>query len=253
MKKLVYLGLSLILAACAAPATEGAAQSSDELVTSQAFTEAANVIRGIDYLPFNYKEDGCYARSLYMAMELAATGRESNAIFAFAKPGTALQVGDIQWGYHVAPLLFVGTSYDAAKWMVLDPAISSTPLEAKTWIARMGFPEGTAAARYPAVSTVPGAAYGPGDPDFNANDAAQSATPISDVPSFGQMPAFQVSDIQLACNVMRSYLNREGATNIAAKAQKLVARTGVLVASLQNRGKLQADARFDAEQCAASR
>jgi hypothetical protein len=252
MNRLAALGLVPIFAACTTPTQDGVAQSSDELVTSQAFSQAADVIRGIDYLPFNYKEDGCYARSLYMAMELAAIGRESNAIFAFAKPGTALQVGDIRWGYHVAPMLFVGTSYDDAKWMVLDPSISRVPLDSAAWVAKMGFPAGTPQAEYPTLATVPGTALGPDDPDFDATYAAQSSTPITDVPSFGEMPVFQVSDIQLSCNAMRSYLEKEGAPDLALKAQKLVARTSVLIASLQTRGKLSADAVFDAAQCASS-
>lgn len=255
MRRIIIALASLCFAGCfASPdsSTEETVSSAEELVDDTTFSSASKVVEGIDYLPFAYKVDGCYARSLYMAMELAATGRESNAIFAFARQGTSLRVGDIEWGYHVAPLLFVGDDYKTARWMVLDPSIAKQPLEARQWIERMGFSEKTPASKLPVVSVVAGTAYGPQDPDANAVNAANGTIPISDVPNFESMPPFQVSDIQLACNTMRLYLREEGAANEARKAQKLVVRTLSLISNLRSRGKLQADAQFSAATCAAA-
>ena len=78
--------LGVALFACGTPdETEDALASGDAVVTGGTFGRASAIVRGIDYLPFEYQADGCYARALYMGMELAAEGIESNAIFVFAK------------------------------------------------------------------------------------------------------------------------------------------------------------------------
>lgn len=253
MKRTILCGFAFLFTGCASPMLEDSQQRSDELVSSQTFADAARVVQSINYLPFAYKQDGCYARSLYMAMELAYTGHESNAIFAFAKPGTVLRVGKVEWGYHVAPMLFVGDAYQSARWMVIDPSISSTALDAVDWIGRMGFGASTPGSQYPSVATVPGAALGPADPDFDARTASRSGTPITDVPNFASMPAFKVSKIQFSCNTMHSYLALENAPDVATKSATLVSRTSQLIVKLNSLRKISADATFNATECAGSK
>ncbi len=259
MKRAFALVSLAALFACSAAPEAGdtesdvAVSSQDELVTQQTFAEVSRIVNGIRYLPFEYKVDGCYARSLYMSMELAAAGHESNAIFAFAKPGTALQVGNVRWGYHVAPMLFVGASYQTSRWLVIDPSLSPSALDATTWIARMGYPAATTPAPlYPAYSIVPGSAYGPSDPDANAGRAAGTGAAVTDVRDFASMPPFQVREVQFACNVMHRYLGNENAANATAKKATLVARTVELLNGLRARRKTTEDAVFSAAQCAAS-
>jgi hypothetical protein len=256
MKRIfAVLSLASVVACSAAPGEEGddgTTASQDELISQQTFNEVSRIVGNIKYLPFEYKVDGCYARSLYMAMELAATGHESNAIFAFAKPGLALQVGNVRWVYHVAPMLFVGQTYQTSRWLVIDPSMSTTALDARTWIARMGYPEGTPNAVLPSYSVVPGSAYGPNDPSANATNKAGTGSAVSDVQSFAAMPAFDVHEVQESCNVMHKYLGKEASSNVAAKKLALVVRTGELLANLRGRRKINEDAIFSAAQCAAS-
>src|SRR5689334_17788201 len=102
--------LTLALVGCGGPTpttveATGPASSDQPLVSEATFNAAFRIVKAIDYVPFQYKVDGCYARALYMSMELASEGIESNAIFAFANEEAPLTVGDIQWSYHVAPML----------------------------------------------------------------------------------------------------------------------------------------------------
>jgi hypothetical protein len=246
-----FLGVAMIaFAAGCAPAHEDAVDSTnasaEDLVTRETFDKAFAIVQGVDYLPFKYKVDGCYARALYMSMELAAKNMESNAVFAFAQPGTALQVGSVEWGYHVAPMLEVGTTAESAVHMVIDPALSNAPLTEAQWVQKMTGPETTVA---PTMLFVPGSDYAP----FEAQSDVDHQN--FDTPSFDAMPPFKASDIQSACGVMFNYLTLETDTDadtVARKQQTLLARTPALVAALTEAGKLTADVQFSADACASS-
>lgn len=85
-----------------------------------------------------YPDDGCYARAALATKTLIAAEpgvRPPGKIFAFGDlsvrtanaPG-----GQVEWWYHVAPVVRVGTQN-----FVLDPAIEPTrPLTTEEWIAR---------------------------------------------------------------------------------------------------------------------
>lgn len=188
--------------ACSAGSTgEDVGVNDSEWVTQSTFDEMARIVKTIDYLPFRYKADGCYARALYMSMELAAEGYESNAVFAFAKPGYPLLVPPISWRYHVAPLLMVGPGEKKTIPMVVDPALVSHPITRSEWIERMGRnPEGTDA---PNLLMVPGSRYAP------SGAYAETEWANVDLPDFESLPKFKGRDIQDSCNVMHRYLARE--------------------------------------------
>jgi hypothetical protein len=233
----------MCLSACGSsdPSTPSGVGESDWVFQST-FNKAYAIVKGVDYLPFAYKEDGCYARALYMSMELAANSMESDEVFAFAKTGAPLVVGDLQWGYHVAPMLEV-VGLTGLTHMVIDPSLADKPLTQDDWVGLMGFRSD--ASDHPYMLVVPGS-------DFAPREAAADAAHYNvDVRNFQSMPAFRASDIQTACLVMYAYIAREGASADAtqAKQQKLLARSTALVASLRDVGKLTEDMTFDTALC----
>lgn len=248
----LLLGVALAATvACGGSASsdDGSAAPADEQdwVVQSTFTRAYGIVQGIDYLPFQYKVDGCYARALYMSMELAAQGMESNAIFAFARQGTALTVGPIQWGYHVAPMLEVGTDAQHLVPFVIDPALSNEPLTAAQWVGDMGFTQQTTPTTMPYMLIVPGSDYAPSEA------VADIAHRDQDTPDFADLPPFKESDVQSACSVMFNYIALEpGSTpeTISLKQQKLVTRSSALVAALRGNRKLTEDFTFSPTQCA---
>jgi hypothetical protein len=244
----LWLALGLAwwgLVACTQPSavdgTEGESvrTAQDALVEKAVFDQAFAIVRGIDYLPFEYKEDGCYARALYMSMELGAEGLESNALFAFASAVAPLQVGDIYWNYHVAPMLLVKTSRVTP--MVIDPALSNRPLTESSWLGLMGVQAPTASGTdpfAPRIVTVPGSRYGV--------DATENESEFlnRDVPNFESLPPFQAVDLVDACTVMHSYLKSEGSIvgasgSVTSRKQlRLLRRTTELAKALVVQGKL---------------
>ena len=252
------LPLALMLATGCSSAQTNSTQGDDsaQWVKSPVFQKAKTIVSGVDYLPFKYKADGCDARALYMSMELASNHIESNAIFAFAQDGYPLIVGPIEWGYHVAPMLNVGSTASKVTPMVLDPSMADTPLTANQWLTDMQRgPSQTDASSRPTIVIVPGSRYAP--------QGAQQETTYydQDIPSFDDLPPFQVTDVQSACDVMHKYIDLEAADpnddvspdQAAAKQQKLLDRTTSLLAALDGVGKLSGDEKtFSSDECAAS-
>jgi hypothetical protein len=239
--------LLVAVAACSSPseATRDGQQKSE---TATVFDEMFTVVQGIDYLPFQYKIDGCYARALYMSMELASNQMESNALFVFAPQGQSLVVGNVQWGYHVAPMIEVSDDAGSLTPTVIDPSLSTQPLTAQAWIAQMGYPYPDQP-DYPTTLMVPGSDYAP-----NEAEAEQTFQNV-DLPNFADLPAFHLADISNACAVMYTYIADEGqlpgvTEDVASKQSRLVARTGQLVQALRDDGKLDANGpAFSAANC----
>jgi hypothetical protein len=244
---------ALTIGACVEPARERVGGDEQEWVQASVFDRMSKVVETIDYLPFRYKLDGCYSRALYMAMELAANDFESNVVFAFAQPGAPLHVGTVEWDYHVAPLLHVGPSADRLTPMVIDPALSRSPLARDQWLTKLGHGPGDPAP--PQLLMVPGSVYGTG--------AAEEEVEWKnvDMPDFAHLPPFKLSDIQHACALMHGYLKRESdglgqatpenafdagseaaeAALLEAKRERLVTRTQAIITTLEQKGKLTKD------------
>ena len=58
-----------------------------------------------------------------MSMELTSDRIASNSLFAFANGDHYLEVGDLAWSYHVAPLLGVSLFLDGADGLFLPGAV----------------------------------------------------------------------------------------------------------------------------------
>ncbi len=219
LSRAVWLVSIFPLAACAADASQDSiekiGQSEQRAVVSpEDAARAYEVVGKLDYLPFNYKDDGCYARALYMSMEIAAKGIPSSSQFVM---GTLRPDARIVWGYHVAPMLQI----DGVR-TIIDPSMEKTPVTFDTWVSHM--------ARADEVDTffVPGSQYLP-------DRSAPHTDPM--ITGFDQLPKFQTKDVAHACGVLWRYLGLENPQRPRGR-EKLVSRTRTLVVALHQVDKL---------------
>ncbi len=214
---------SLFFAACGQTQKPAASQTK-ALVTATQASEAFDIVKAIDYIPFTYIIDGCYARSLYMSMELAVKEIPSSAFYMF---GYLQPTDEVSWSYHVAPLLKV----KGQEAWVLDPAFEKEPLTMTEWKAKNN-------------------AQGEFEHDLKAGSAYFDQTGRTSkfnmsrmIQNFEEMPTFLTSDIASACTVMYRYipLQNQSAAQSRAQRTKLLSRTAELVKELQAVGKLEDD------------
>lgn len=257
-KQLFFFGL-FTLAACG----QNTQQTSDTsaLVSQQQANKAFAIVKGVDYLPFTYIVDGCYARSLYMSLELAAEGIPSSAHYVF---GYLQPTQSVTWSYHVAPLLQVAKT-SQEPW-ILDPAFESRPLTRTQWLAE-NFAESEDELAVTARSTWTqiraGSAYFDESGRVSEYDTDESlaytpvkasdgsivslkARPIDPsvlIPTFADMPTFLSTDIHSACTVMHTYIKNEDldVAERAAKTKRLLASTTRLVKAMDDVNKLTRD------------
>lgn len=217
------------------------------LVSPEQAEKAFEIIKGIDYLPYHYKRDGCYARALYMSMELAAEAIPSSSLFLF---GQLRPNADISWRYHVAPLLTIGLN---AEPFILDPSLSEEGrLASSEWILRAN-PQGGFD-----TLLVPGSIYVSSTSDIGQGRAQYFSVPSpfaleagqrqAMIATFAQLSPFHRKDIYHACRTMGLYLYREAqaAQSLAeeaensfhARREKLLERTRYLIGRLMEHGKI---------------
>jgi hypothetical protein len=220
---------TVLLSACG----QGKAPQNSEskaIVSSAQAEEAFEIVKSIDYIPFNYIVDGCYARSLYMSMELAAQGIPSSAHYIY---GYLLPTDDVSWSYHVAPLLKISGQ---EAW-ILDPAFEVEPLRLSAWIKK-----NNSQGRY-STEVKAGSAY------FDQTGRTSEFDASHLIQNFQEMPTFLTSDIASACTTMYNYIPEQNQSSAQSRAQraKLLTQTQVLVGALDELGKLENDGgSFDA-------
>jgi len=195
----------------------------EALVSLEQYQESFNIVRSVDYLPFKVTRDGCYARALFLAMELAVQGIPSSSTFVVAPQGELLYLNDgTPWLYHIAPMLQV-PGYAP---MILDPAMSAAPMRQQDWLQAM---HGQNAFVY----SLPGSDYG-----YRYGTQVLGSQIVS---SLDQMPAFRVEDIQHACQSLDKFWGEaQGITETdrALHRQALATRAVELGQQLLARGKL---------------
>lgn len=260
MRKQLFFFSLLTATACG----QNTLQTSDisALVSQQQASEAFGIVKALDYLPFNYIVDGCYARSLYMSLELAAEGIPSSAHYVF---GYLQPTESVTWSYHVAPLLQLKNS-SQEPW-VLDPAFEKEPLTRTEWINK-NFAESSASLKSTASSTWTqiraGSAYFDESGRVSEFDTEETLafSPVKDsfgnvtslrvkpinpsvlVPDFADFPSFLSTDIHSACTIMYSYIGREMTTSTSTKASKrnrLLSSTTRLIKAMSDLGKLESN------------
>lgn len=219
--------------ACSPSPVEDARASESRAVVSQEEADRAFVIaQGLDYLPWGYTADGCFARALYMSMELAVERIPSSAQYIYATHGGLLMPDSVDgpaWGWHVAPMVKVTASGTP---MIIDPSLFRAPEVARSldaWIARnRPRPDPS---NY-GLALVQGSHYW-------KIDQLVDAQPIG---SFAELDPFHGVDIESACSVAWDYIGREPSHPpdevLAAKRAKLVDRTRALITGLHSVEKL---------------
>lgn len=94
-----------------------------------------NQARDMSDIPFGYKYDGCYARAHVMARRFEEKGIATEKVWIkgnLSVPGT-----DIQWNYHVAPVINVKDKDGVIKKYVIDPSLNDEAVTVDEWVATM--------------------------------------------------------------------------------------------------------------------
>lgn len=214
---------SLFFGACGSSKSAENSQTK-ALVTEEQAQKAFDLVKAIDYIPFTYIVDGCYARSLYMSMELAVEKIPSSAFYMF---GYLQPTDEVSWSYHVAPLLKIR----GQEAIVLDPAFEAEPLTMTEWKAKNN-PQGQYEHDLKA-----GSAY------FDETGRTSEFNMDRMIQNFEEMPTFLTSDIASACTVMYNYipLQHQSSGYSAQQRSKLLSRTAELIDGLKAVGKLEND------------
>ena len=199
----------------------GISEQSARVTPQQAQLAAQLVDSTRAYLPFAYTVDGCYARALYMSMELASRRVPSSAQYL---RGELNPSASVQWGWHVAPMVEIDGTTGRT---ILDPSLApGGPIPLEEWI-RLSNPRGS----YQLFWTLGSTYYLTGF--YTPND---QALPV--IQSFAELAPFQKSDLEQACGVMSDYLSYEGRSDEAQKRALLIGRTRSLANRLLGVGKL---------------
>ncbi len=86
-------------------------------------------------IPFEYINDGCYARAHLMCESLRQHGINHSKVFVFGSLGAKNDVQQAKWWYHVAPMVFVqDPESGAVDARVIDPAVSREPMSVADWV-----------------------------------------------------------------------------------------------------------------------
>jgi len=113
-------------------ATRPASKYLTPLEVQDLFKKASNM----KDIPFGYKYDGCYARAHIMARRFEAEGIPTQKVWIKGNlfvPGT-----DIEWNYHVAPIVDVKEANGEIKKYVIDPSLNQKAVPIDEWVASMG-------------------------------------------------------------------------------------------------------------------
>ena len=235
MKRLISIGLvGVITLGCGSSSSHS---ENKALVSSQQLADAFDIIEEIDYLPYAFTTDGCYARALYMSMELASSAIPSSSLYVMGD----LQPNDqTRWRYHVAPLI---TEEDFSAAYILDPSLLEAPASIGDWVIASDELWPDDEYNYWLAD---GSRY-IDDEWLNINYSAQtdllqqSAVLDGMLQSFEEMPAFSMEDVNHACKTMHRYwggVDGLSSGSLALIREKLLERSQQLVTRLSQLGKI---------------
>src|SRR5919108_3711143 len=114
--------------------------SADAIEPDQAAAIFADFSAAED-LALQFPADGCYAGTHLMVQRLLGRGLKPSKVWAFAASASDLlwtetphhPEGRVQWAYHVAPVLLIGTPDGDAREVVLDPLLFERPVAVDEW------------------------------------------------------------------------------------------------------------------------
>lgn len=187
------------------------------------------VIERIDYLPFTSKSDGCYARALYMGMELAIYGipATNQYVFGNLRPGK-----NLRWKYHVAPMVAVDSPIEYA---VFDPSLNGAPMSRQQWV-RFNRPQGTTE-----LYVSPASHYLKSQVQALNQQQKRGYSLNSRVKRVRRLPRYNMEDIADACETAWEHIGLEknlSRRQRSRKKQRLEQRTQYLMKRLKQLGLL---------------
>lgn len=115
------------------------------VLTKQQAADLFKVLRGDKLIPFDYKDEGCFARAHQMFRDITNQGYLSFKIWNYGSAypnGNSLKVEyqddaknkkTVTWTFHVAPVVVVDVGGGKLQYMVLDPAIFDAPVTVAVW------------------------------------------------------------------------------------------------------------------------
>lgn len=98
--------------------------------------EVFNTLKNDEENSFNYPLDGCYARAAKMAMDMDNMGIISGKAFVEGDLLVDTKLGEANWSYHVASLVFVKVKNKLVP-TVLDPSLFDKPVSYDQWKSRL--------------------------------------------------------------------------------------------------------------------
>lgn len=113
---------------------------------SKKVTELFHSIKNDPKFPSSYKKNGCDDRAHFLCDRIQSNGIHVGKIwlggdYSQSSVRLAHDTGD-QWGYHVAPVVWVRTPSGNAKKWVIDPTLADRPLRVAEWTALMKIKHG---------------------------------------------------------------------------------------------------------------
>lgn len=112
-------------------------QMSKKTITMKEAQDLHDRARARDDIAWEYTYDGCYARAHLMARMFEAEGVHVNKAWLRGELQIPGEADDKNWGYHVAPMVYVEDGKGGVKEMIIDPSISDKPIPPKDWAALM--------------------------------------------------------------------------------------------------------------------
>ncbi len=88
-------------------------------------------------IAWDYTIDGCYARAHIMARLFEDQGVHVDKAWLRGSLQIPGQAKGMNWGYHVAPLVYVEGANGEVQEMIIDPSISQKPITPKEWASIM--------------------------------------------------------------------------------------------------------------------
>ncbi len=183
---------------------------------------AYHTVKEIDYLPFSFLKDGCFARALYIGMELIAKKIPVNNQYIVGR----LQPEGAQWGWHVAPMV----KGPKNKEYIFDPSFAKKPMVRKKWV-RFSNP-----IKESELWVAPISNYS----KERAYELQQKQVPGYEyetmIERFSDIPEFNIKDIANACRVVYRNIGLEKLSleEIKDKRRKLISRTKYLLHKLRD-------------------
>ena len=218
----------VIVTAMTAPASWAQEQRN----TYETIRTADHIISSMDYIPFTSVTDGCYARALYMGMELAVNGIAAHNVYIVGK----LRPPGAKWKWHVAPSL---TLVDTETDIVFDPSLADRPLARSEWIKMAN------SKNRPTIQIAPVTHYKMETVQQYAQKNRLGYSANKPITQLENLPKFHIADIADACKTAWDHIGKENLSSAKKqeKRGKLTQRTNYLVDHLMDVDKLDYGAR----------